>query len=105
MVQGPIQVADRYAPEDFASGLNNISGATNVVRTRAGNVRKVSVNVAGAATASPAAQFYDATAGSASAALAFVIPNAIGIYAVNWPFKTGLNIVAQSGAVLSVTLA
>jgi hypothetical protein len=82
-------------PLSAGNSALNISAAT-VVKVGSGKVMKVSMNTAGAG-----AQINDcATTGAAAASnLIAVLPNAVGVTTLDWPFTTGLCVNPGAGVV------
>jgi hypothetical protein len=74
--------------------------AETLVKPANGFVATISVNAVGSTTGA----IYDAASiASASASnLIAVIPEAVGVYAINFPFKSGLVVAPGTGHTLSV---
>jgi len=83
-----------------ASHAYNITAAS-AVKAAAGRLHKISVIVAGSAAgaAHDCAATGDAAAGNEIA----VIPNAVGVYTVDWPCSTGIVIVPGTGQTIAVS--
>ena len=82
-----------------ALSLLNVSAAT-VVKAGSGRVARVSVSVAGAAGTVNDSLTTGAVAASNQIA---VIPAAIGIYLIDWPFISGLVVAPGAAQVVAVS--
>ncbi len=84
---------------DGASVTLNITSAT-VVKVGAGRTARVSVNIAGSSSGT----LNDcATTGAAAIANQIMaIPNAVGIYYIDWPHSTGIVVVPGTGQNVSI---
>jgi len=92
---GFLLVADNGGSE---VAVLNITAAT-VVRTGAGYLGRINVNVAGSAGA-----VYDfaTTSGTGAATLIAVIPAVVGTYAFDWPVTAGIVVAPGASQVVSV---
>lgn len=93
-------ILPRHQPEYGQSSTNNVSAST-VIKATAGRVFRVSVVTAGSA----AGAVHDAaTTGAAAAGNKIAtIPNAVGIYDLNWPCTSGIVLIPGTGQVLAIS--
>lgn len=88
--------------QDISQGRQSSLGlaATTLIKAGIGRVARVSVTTAGAAGA-----LYDwnATTGESAANLIAVIPAAVGVVTLDWPFNLGLLYVPGAAQVASIS--
>lgn len=98
MPQGPYQIV--IVPNGGLHSLLNITAATVVKSTSSSQV-VLSVTTAGSTTG--LINDTNTVASVAASNLVFSIPEAVGVYVLNWPFAVGVTITPGTGQVLSVS--